>query len=145
MRSVIQRVSRAAVRVNQQVVDEIDRGICVLLGIAQNDDLATGKRHIERLLNYRIFPDEKGQMNLSLRDVAGGLLLISQFTVVADTSKGRRPSFTPAQTPQQAHDLFDQLVNHARNCHQPVASGVFAADMQIELINDGPVTFILEN
>jgi len=141
---LIQRVSQARVRVGGEVVGEIGRGLLALVGVAKEDTEARADRLLERLLGYRVFPDAEGRMNLGLRDVAGGLLLVSQFTLVADTRKGMRPSFSSGAPPEQGRRLFEHLVRRARDAHPHVATGVYAADMQVELINDGPVTFWLE-
>jgi D-tyrosyl-tRNA(Tyr) deacylase len=141
---LIQRVSQARVRVGGEVVGEIGRGLLALVGVAKEDTEARADRLLERLLGYRVFPDAEGRMNLGLRDVAGGLLLVSQFTLVADTRKGMRPSFSSGAPPEQGRRLFEHLVRRARDAYPHVATGVYAADMQVELINDGPVTFWLE-
>ncbi|MCU0970284.1 MAG: D-aminoacyl-tRNA deacylase [Gammaproteobacteria bacterium] len=144
MIGLIQRVGEARVRVEGEVVGEIGRGLLALVGVAKEDTEARADRLLERLLGYRVFPDAEGRMNLGLRDVAGGLLLVSQFTLVADTRKGMRPSFSSGAPPEQGRRLFEHLVRRARDAHPHVATGVYAADMQVELINDGPVTFWLE-
>ena len=144
MIGLIQRVSQARVRVGGEVVGEIGRGLLALVGVAKEDTEARADRLLERLLGYRVFPDAEGRMNLGLRDVAGGLLLVSQFTLVADTRKGMRPSFSSGAPPEQGRRLFEHLVRRARDAYPHVATGVYAADMQVELINDGPVTFWLE-
>lgn len=145
MIGLIQRVTEASVRVDGQPVGAIGRGILVLVGVRRADDAASADRLLERLLGYRIFPDEQGRMNRSVRDIAGGLLLVPQFTLAADTRKGTRPGFSTAAPPDQAQRLFAYLVDTARSAHAPVGAGVFGADMQISLINDGPVTFWLES
>ena len=122
----------------------IDRGILALIGVRRGDDADAVERLLERILGYRIFPDAEGRMNLSLRDIAGGLLLVSQFTLAADTKKGTRAGFSTAATPEEARRLFELLVTRARTLHAPVATGEFGADMQVSLTNDGPVTFWLE-
>jgi D-tyrosyl-tRNA(Tyr) deacylase len=142
---LIQRVSQARVRVASEVVGEIGRGLLALVGVAKDDTEARADRLLERLLGYRVFPDAEGRMNLCLRDVGGGLLLVSQFTLVADTRKGMRPSFSSGAPPADGRRLFEHLVRRARDAHPQVATGVYAADMQVELINDGPVTFWLES
>jgi D-tyrosyl-tRNA(Tyr) deacylase len=116
----------------------------VLVGFEPQDDLAEVERLLERILNYRVFADDEDRMNLSLRDIGGGLLLVPQFTLAADTGRGRRPSFTSAAAPDQGRQLFDELLGLAEGRHAPVASGVFGANMQVHLQNDGPVTFILK-
>ena len=144
MIALIQRVTRADVRVNGDVVGAIDRGILALIGVRKGDDTAAADRLLERLLSYRIFPDEQGKMNLSLQDVHGGLLLVPQFTLAADTHKGTRAGFSTAAAPEVAKGLFDYLLGNARKAALPVESGIFGADMQVSLVNDGPVTFWLE-
>ena len=143
MRGIIQRVSSASVVVDGEQVGAIGRGILVLLAIQKEDTEALADKLLSKILAYRVFPDEKGHMNLSLQDVAGGLLVISQFTLAANTRKGLRPSFSSAAPPDQAEALYDYFVNSAIKTHPVVEQGVFAADMQVELINDGPVTFDL--
>ncbi|HKT73301.1 MAG TPA: D-aminoacyl-tRNA deacylase [Steroidobacteraceae bacterium] len=143
MIALIQRVTQAEVRVADAVIGRIDRGILALIGVQRADDEATGLRLLERLLTYRIFPDTEDKMNLSLRDVGGGLLLVPQFTLAADTRKGTRPGFSTAAAPEEARRLFEGLLSVARREYQPVAGGLFGAQMQIALVNDGPVTFWL--
>jgi D-tyrosyl-tRNA(Tyr) deacylase len=144
MIGLIQRVTRADVRVSGAVVGEIERGILALIGVRKGDDAAAAERLLERLLAYRIFPDEQGKMNLSLQDIRGGLLLVPQFTLAADTQKGTRAGFSTAAPPEVAKGLFDHLLRRARALQLPVAAGVFGANMQVSLVNDGPVTFWLE-
>lgn len=124
---------------------EIGRGTLALVGIRRGDDRAAADRLLSRLLGFRIFPDAAGRMNLSLRETGGGLLLIPQFTLAADTRKGTRAGFSTAAPPGEARELFDHLVVRAREAHSPVAAGEFGADMQVELVNEGPVTFWLES
>ncbi len=143
MIALIQRVSRAQVDVAGQCVGSAGRGILALIGIEAGDDEATGRKLLERVLTYRIFPDDAGKMNLDVRQIDGDLLLIPQFTLVADTRKGTRPSFSEGAPPALAQELFGQLLEAARQAHPSVASGVFGADMQVSLTNDGPVTFTL--
>jgi D-tyrosyl-tRNA(Tyr) deacylase len=142
--ALIQRVNHAQVRVEDRVAGEIGRGTLALIGVRRGDDRASADRLIERVLGYRIFPDDQGRMNRSLRDIGGGLLLVSQFTLAADTRTGTRAGFTTAAPPEEAKVLFDYLVERAAIVHNPVATGVFGANMQISLVNDGPVTFWLE-
>jgi D-aminoacyl-tRNA deacylase len=144
MIALIQRVARAEVRVDAQIVCAIDRGVLALIGVRRADDTLAADRLLERLLTYRIFPDEQERMNLSLRDIRGGLLLVPQFTLAADTHKGTRAGFSTAAPPEEARRLFTYLVERAQAIHEPVAAGVFGADMQVSLVNDGPVTFWLE-
>ncbi|HEX4268936.1 MAG TPA: D-aminoacyl-tRNA deacylase [Steroidobacteraceae bacterium] len=145
MIGLIQRVSRACVSTEGRRVGEIGPGMLALIGVRQGDDHAAADRLLERLLSYRIFPDADGRMNLSLRAIAGGLLLVPQFTLAADTHKGTRAGFSAAAAPEPARELFGYLLQRAMSAHTPVAAGVFGADMQVELVNDGPVTFWLES
>ena len=143
MIGLLQRVTGARVLVGDEVTGQIEEGLLVLIGVEKDDTEARAQRLLERLLGYRVFEDEAGRMNRSLADVGGGLLLVSQFTLVADTKKGMRPSFSSAAPPDLGERLFNYLVAQARLRHSQVATGRFAADMQVELVNDGPVTFWL--
>ena len=143
MIGLLQRVTAAKVTVNGVSVGEIAAGLLVLVGVERGDGEAQVERLLERLLGYRVFADAEGKMNRSVRDCGGGLLLVPQFTLAADTRKGMRPSFTPAAPPDQGKRWFDRLVEQARSRHKPVATGQFGADMQVSLVNDGPVTFWL--
>ncbi len=143
MIGLIQRVAHASVVVEGECVGQIERGILLLLGVEKADDAAKAERLLERVLGYRIFPDAAGKMNDALRDIGGGLLIVPQFTLPADTRKGMRPSFTPAAPPEQGKALFDVFVERARAQHAVVQTGIFGADMQVSLLNDGPVTFWL--
>ncbi|WP_077731216.1 D-aminoacyl-tRNA deacylase [Methylocaldum sp. 14B] len=143
MIAVIQRVTRAEVTVAGESVGKIDRGILALIAIERGDTEAQADRLAERILGYRIFGDAEDKMNLNVTDVSGGVLLVSQFTLAADTRKGMRPSFTPAADPETGKRLFDYFVEKVRARHSPVETGRFGANMQIELVNDGPVTFTL--
>ena len=129
---------------NGEIVGEIERGILALIGVRKGDDTASADRLLERLLGYRIFPDGEGKMNLSLRDIRGGLLLVPQFTLAADTQKGTRAGFSTAAAPEVARDLFEHLLRNAQASQLPVGAGIFGANMQVSLVNDGPVTFWLE-
>ena len=144
MIGLIQRVSRAGVSSGGRRLGEIGRGTLALIGIRPGDDRAAADRLLERLLAYRIFPDAEGRMNLSLQAIGGGLLLVPQFTLAADTRKGTRAGFSTAADPEAARELFAYLLAQAASAHSPVAAGEFGADMQVELVNDGPVTFWLE-
>lgn len=144
MIGLLQRVSSAQVDIDGKTAGSIGRGLLVLVGVEQGDDTARAERLLERLLGYRVFPDDAGKMNLSVRDIGGGVLLVPQFTLAADTEKGMRPSFTPAAAPELGRRLFDYLLDHARTQHASVEAGVFGADMQVTLTNDGPVTFWLK-
>jgi len=143
MIGLLQRVSAASVRVDGAIVGAIERGILVLAGVERGDTEAQAARLAERLLGYRVFADAEGKMNLSVQDIAGGVLLVPQFTLAADTSKGMRASFTSAAAPDDGRKLFDRLLAQVRAKHANVACGVFGADMQVQLTNDGPVTFWL--
>lgn len=144
MIGLIQRVNQARVQVAGEEVGRIGRGLLAFVGVQRGDDEARADRLLHRLLGYRVFPDAEDRMNLSLRDAGGGLLLVSQFTLAADTRKGMRPSFSSAAPPAEGQRLFEHLVTAARAAHPEVATGRFGADMQVHLINDGPVTFWLE-
>lgn len=144
MIGLLQRVSSARVEVGGSRVGEIRAGLLVLVGVQRGDSEARAERLLERLLGYRVFPDAAGRMSLSLRDTGGGLLLVPQFTLAADTRKGTRASFTLAAPPAEGQRLFDHLVARARDAHTPVGVGVFGADMRVSLTNEGPVTFWLE-
>lgn len=143
MIGLLQRVSEASVSVEGARVAAIGRGLLVLVGVEQGDGEAEADRLLERLLAYRVFPDAEGRMNLDIVQVEGGLLLVPQFTLAADTHKGNRPSFTPAAPPADGERLFGYLCSRAAALHAPVGLGVFGADMQVALVNDGPVTFWL--
>ena len=143
MIGLLQRVSEASVSVHGEAVARIGRGILVLVGIEKSDTQQNCRRLADRLLSYRVFPDESGRMNLSVSDIDGGVLLVPQFTLAADTRKGTRASFTSAAPPESARLLFERLVEEAGGRHAGTASGIFGADMQVALVNDGPVTFWL--
>jgi D-tyrosyl-tRNA(Tyr) deacylase len=144
MIGLIQRVARADVQIEAQTVGAIGHGILALVGVRRGDETPSADRLLERLLTYRVFPDTQGRMNLSLRDTGGGLLLVPQFTLAADTQKGTRAGFSTAAPPEEARRLFAYLLDQARASHPTVAAGVFGANMQVSLVNDGPVTFWLE-
>ncbi|MDD3529674.1 MAG: D-aminoacyl-tRNA deacylase [Gallionellaceae bacterium] len=143
MIGLLQRVAEASVRVDDRLAGAIGPGLLVLVGVERGDGEAQAERLLERVLGYRVFPDADGRMNRSLAETGGGLLLVSQFTLAADTDKGMRPSFSSAAQPDEAHRLFDHLVARARARHAPVATGEYAAHMRVALVNDGPVTFRL--
>jgi len=145
MIGLLQRVSEARVEIDGRCVGRIAAGLLVLVGVQPADGEAQAERLLERLLNYRVFPDAEGRMNLSLRDTGGGLLLVPQFTLGADTRKGNRPSFSSSAPPEQGRRLFEHLLARAAARHAPVAAGRFGAHMQVALVNDGPVTFWLES
>ncbi len=144
MIALIQRVLSASVRVEDETVGAIGPGLLALVAVQPKDGEAQAKRMLERLLGYRVFPDGAGKMNRSLTDTGGGLLLVSQFTLAADTRSGMRPSFTSAAAPEHGRHWFDYLLQHARASHPGVETGRFGAHMMVELVNDGPVTFWLE-
>jgi len=141
---LLQRVSRASVEIENRVTAAIDSGLLVLVGVESQDNQAKADRLLERLLGYRVFPDSAGKMNLSLTDIQGGLLLVPQFTLPADTKMGMRPSFSSAAPPELGQMLFNYLLEQAGKAHPTVAAGVFGSDMQVHLVNDGPVTFWLQ-
>jgi D-tyrosyl-tRNA(Tyr) deacylase len=144
MKGLLQRVRGARVDVAGETVGAIDQGLLVLVGVEPQDTRASADKMLHKLLNYRVFSDADGKMNLSLTDVGGGLLLVSQFTLAADTRSGMRPSFSKAAPPTLGAELFDYLLGKAKTSHGTVAAGQFGADMQVHLVNDGPVTFLLE-
>ena len=141
--SVIQRVKQAEVSINGCCVGRISQGLMALVAVEKDDAEQQAERLAERLLSYRVFADRDDKMNLSVRDIKGGVLLISQFTLAANTRSGTRPSFSPAAAPKEARRLFDLFVESVQLIHEPVACGQFGADMQVSLVNDGPVTFII--
>lgn len=145
MLGLIQRVSSASVVIDYETVGEIDQGILLLLGVQKHDAMGSADKLLRKVLNYRMFSDPEGKMNLSLSDINGGLLIVSQFTLAADTKKGLRPSFSSAAPPEQAEDLYNYFVSQAAQQHLKVQNGRFGADMQVCLVNDGPVTFMLES
>lgn len=144
MRGLIQRVSEARVVVEGEVVGEVGPGILLLLGVHKGDSEEQALRLLEKVLAYRIFSDAAGRMNRSLADTGGGLLVVSQFTLAAETRKGLRPGFDPAEAPVRAEALYEYFLREARARHSPLAGGRFGADMKVHLVNDGPVTFLLE-
>ena len=144
MKALLQRVSQASVSIDGLEVARIAGGLLVLVGIEPDDNQQSLEKMLHKLLNYRVFADEQERMNKSLIDVQGGLLLVSQFTLAADTRSGLRPGFSTAAAPAQAEALFEQLVQMAKQRYANVQTGQFGADMQVQLVNDGPVTFMLE-
>ena len=144
MIALIRRVNFAQVTVGERVTGRIERGLLALVGVQASDDTAAATRLLERVLGYRVFPDDEGRMNRSLGDTGGGLLLVPQFTLAADTRKGARAGFSTAATPEVAQALFSRLVTEAQARHPQVATGEFGAHMRVALENDGPVTFWLE-
>jgi len=145
MRAVLQRVTSAAVVVDDETIGEIQTGLLVLLGVADGDTEADLKYVLEKTVGLRIFADDQGKMNLSVKDVAGSLLVVSQFTLLADTKKGRRPGFNAAADPRVADDFYQQFVLLAKQLGIPTETGVFGADMQVSLCNDGPVTIVVDS
>lgn len=145
MKALLQRVSSASVSVAGECVGEIGEGLLVLLGLDRGDDRAGAVRMLERILAYRVFADSAGRMNRSVTDINGGVLLVSQFTLSADTGRGLRPGFSGAMAPREARSLYEFMLAELQRRHTPVAAGLFGADMQVSLTNDGPVTFLLES
>lgn len=144
MLAVIQRVANACVRVEDKVIGEIQQGILSLIGIEKADTLIQAEKLLDRILSYRIFEDTQEKMNLSIQDIKGGLLLVPQFTLVADTHKGTRPGFSTAMPPVQSQALFEAFVQIAQQKYPFIQTGKFGANMQVSLCNDGPVTFLLK-
>ena len=144
MLALIQRVTTAKVEIENQVAGEIGAGLLVFLGIEKEDTQERAEKLLQKILAYRVFSDDEGKMNLSVSDIQGGLLLVSQFTLAADTDRGLRPSFSSAKPPQEAKALYEYFTELAQGRHHQVETGEFAADMQVSLLNDGPVTFMLE-
>ena len=144
MKFIVQRVNKSQVEVEEKIVGKIDKGFMVLIGITHNDTKEIADFLVRKLINLRVFEDENGKMNLSLKDVPGSLLLISQFTVFADCTSGNRPSFTNAAKPEFANELYEYIIEECKKQIPNVQTGIFGADMQVSLVNDGPVTIILE-
>lgn len=144
MLTVIQRVKEARVDINDQTVGKINHGLLILCGFEPKDSLENINRMLDKCINYRIFEDQNGKMNLSLKDVNGGLLLVPQFTLMADTQKGLRPSFSNAAPPELGRQLFDNLLTLAQQRYPNTQNGCFGSNMQVYLCNDGPVTFLLQ-
>lgn len=144
MKVLLQRVSESSVAIGGNIVGQIGQGLLVLLGIDRGDTEEIANKLLGKMLDYRVFPDAEGKMNLSVRAVKGGVLLVSQFTLSADTHKGLRPSFSSAASPSEAERLYQYFLGQLKNTHPETASGIFGADMKVSLINDGPVTFLLQ-
>ncbi|WP_415882206.1 D-aminoacyl-tRNA deacylase [Neptuniibacter sp. QD34_54] len=145
MKALIQRVKSASVEVNAETVGKINQGILLLLGVEKDDTEADANKLLKKILGYRIFADAEGKMNLNLQQINGGLLVVSQFTIVADTKKGLRPSFSSGASPEHSEKLYNYFVKQAKQQHTEVETGIFAANMAVSLTNDGPVTFWLES
>ncbi|MCQ2483405.1 MAG: D-aminoacyl-tRNA deacylase [Clostridia bacterium] len=145
MKFVVQRVTRASVTVENQVTGKINKGFLVLIGIGENDTTYIADKMIKKLIGLRIFEDENGKTNLALKDVGGELLLVSQFTLMADVSHGNRPSFTDAGSPQKANELYEYIVEQCRTMVDVTETGKFGADMKVDLLNDGPFTIIMDS
>ena len=144
MLALIQRTAYSRVEVDGEIIADIRQGITALIGIEKGDSQADARRLCERLLGYRIFSDQEGKMNLSIKDIEGGVLLVPQFTLAADTSKGMRPSFSTAAAPDFSQQLFEYFCHYCATQHPKIETGCFGADMQVTLCNDGPVTFMLQ-
>lgn len=144
MIALLQRVQHASVTVDNKITGEIDNGILLFIGVEKNDSEEKARRLGERFLSYRVFSDEQDKMNLSVVDINGGVLIVPQFTLAADTRKGNRPSFSSAAPPELGQQLFNYIVTQTRQQHHNVATGQFGADMKVSLLNDGPVTFWLQ-
>lgn len=145
MRFVIQRVKHASVTVDEEVIGKINQGFLVLIGVAEDDEQETAHKLVQKLLKLRIFEDEAGKTNLSLKDVGGSLLLVSQFTLYADCKKGNRPSFIKAGNPQKANELYEYVIEQCKKEIDCVETGAFGADMKVELLNDGPFTILFDS
>ncbi|OPH33180.1 D-tyrosyl-tRNA(Tyr) deacylase [Moraxella lacunata] len=144
MKALIQRVKSAHVAVDGQIIGQIQSGVLAYIGIGKDDDFDKACKLVDKIIAYRIFEDDNGKMGKSVSDVDGGLLLVSQFTLMAKTDKGRRPDFAPAMPPDDARTLFDKLVNYAKQVYPSVATGEFGANMAVMAVNDGPINFLLE-
>lgn len=144
MKALIQRVLTAHVTVDGQIIGQIQTGVLGYIGIGRDDDFDKACRLIDKIITYRIFEDDNGKMGKSMSDVEGGLLLVSQFTLMAQTNKGRRPDFAPAMPPDEARVLFDKMVAYAKSAYSNVATGQFGANMTVMAVNDGPINFLLE-
>ena len=144
MKALIQRVSSSSVEVEGRIVGKIKKGILVFIGIEKQDELKHADKMINKILSYRVFSDTEGKMNLSVSDINGGVLLVSQFTLAAETNNGRRASFSTAKPPLEAENIYNYMVERAKGFSSNIESGIFAADMKVALVNDGPVTFLLK-
>ena len=144
MKALIQRVKSAHVAVDSQIIGQIQSGVLAYIGIGKDDDFDKACKLVDKIIAYRIFEDDNGKMGKSVSEVGGGLLLVSQFTLMAKTDKGRRPDFAPAMPPDDARELFDKLVNYAKQVYPNVATGEFGANMTVMAVNDGPINFLLD-
>ena len=144
MKALIQRVSSSSVEVEGRIVGQINKGILVFIGIEKQDELKHADKMINKILSYRVFSDTEGKMNLSVSDINGGVLLVSQFTLAAETNNGTRAGFSTAKPPMEAENIYNHMVGRAKDLSSNIESGIFAADMKVALVNDGPVTFLLK-
>ena len=144
MKALIQRVTSSIVEVDDKIVGQIDSGLLVFVGIEKQDDLLNADKMIERIISYRVFSDSDGKMNLNLKDIGGGILIVSQFTLAADTKNGTRAGFSTAMPPIQAESIYDYIVEKIKALKIDTQCGIFGADMKVSLVNDGPVTFLLD-
>lgn len=144
MRALIQRVASSMVEVDDKIVGQIDSGLLVFVGIEKQDDLLNADKMIERIISYRVFSDSDGKMNLNLKDIGGSILIVSQFTLAADTKNGTRAGFSTAMPPIQAESIYDYIVEKIKALKIDTQCGIFGADMKVSLVNDGPVTFLLD-
>jgi D-tyrosyl-tRNA(Tyr) deacylase len=144
MKALIQRVTSSMVEVDDKIVGQIDSGLLVFVGIEKQDDLLNADKMIERIISYRVFSDPDGKMNLNLKDIGGSILIVSQFTLAADTKNGTRAGFSTAMPPIQAESMYDYIVEQIKALKIDTQCGIFGADMKVSLVNDGPVTFLLD-
>ena len=144
MKALIQRVSSSSVEVEGRIVGQIKKGILVFIGIEKQDELKHADKMINKILSYRVFSDTEGKMNLSVSDINGGVLLVSQFTLAAETNNGKRAGFSTAKPPMEAENIYNYMVGRAKDLSSNIKSGIFAAEMKVTLVNDGPVTFLLK-
>ena len=144
MKALLQRVSSSMVEVNEKIVGQINKGLLVFVGFEKNDDKDCADKMINKIMTYRVFPDSDEKMNLSVQDISGDLLIVSQFTLAAETKSGTRAGFSTAMPPIPAEKLYNYFLEKTKTLHAPTESGVFRADMKVSIVNDGPVTFLLE-
>lgn len=145
MRAIVQRTNYSSVAINGKLKSEINKGLMVLLGIKKGDNLKDADYIMDKIINLRIFPDQDGKMNLSVQDIKGQIMIVSQFTLYGDARKGRRPGFADAELPEAALPLFDYCIKHLGDLNMPVETGIFGADMQLTIENDGPCTILLDS